>query len=51
MEGLALETVLLVVALVLLGLAASLTLVAVHLRRRRTFERAAGVRRKEKIHL
>jgi hypothetical protein len=51
MEGLELETVVLVGALVLAGLALPLTAVAVHQRRRRSSERAAGLRRKEKIRL
>jgi hypothetical protein len=51
MEGLELETVVLVGALVLAGLALPVTAVAVHQRRRRAYERAAGLRRKEKIRL
>ncbi|MEA3065019.1 MAG: hypothetical protein QOJ27_1465 [Sphingomonadales bacterium] len=51
MEGLELETVVLVGALVLAGLALPVTAVAVHQRRRRAYERAASQRRKEKIRL
>ncbi|MEA3010298.1 MAG: hypothetical protein QOJ91_1990 [Sphingomonadales bacterium] len=51
MEGLELETVVLVSALVLGALALPFTAVAIHQRRRRSFERRASVRRKEKIEL
>jgi hypothetical protein len=51
MEGLELGTVVLVTSLVLGALALPVTAIAIHQRRRRSYERAAGVRRKEKIHL
>ncbi len=51
MEGLELGTVVLVTSLILGALALPVTAVAIHQRRRRTYERRAGVRRKEKIDL
>jgi uncharacterized membrane protein YhaH (DUF805 family) len=51
MEGLELGTVVLVTSLVLAGLALPVTAVALHQRRRRAYERSAGLRRKEKIRL
>ena len=51
MEALELETVVLVSSLVLAGIAVPVTAIAVHQRRRRSYERSAGVRRKEKIRL
>lgn len=51
MEGLELQTVVVVSSLVLAALALPLTAVAWHQRRRRAGERAAGLRRKEKIRL
>jgi len=51
MEGLELGTVVLVTSLVLGAIALPITAVAVHQRRRRNFEKRAGVRRKEKIQL
>jgi hypothetical protein len=51
MEGLELETVVLVSALVLGALALPVTAVAIHQRRRRLFEKRMSVRRKEKIEL
>ena len=51
MEALELETVILVTALVVAAIALPVTVIAVHQRKRRTYERAAGLRRKEKIRL
>jgi hypothetical protein len=51
MDGLELGTVVLVSSLVLGALALPFTAVAIHQRRRRSHEKAAAVRRKEKIHL
>ena len=51
MEGLELGTVVLVTSLVLGAVALPVTAIAIHQRRRRSYERKAGVRRKEKIHL
>ena len=51
MEGLELQTVVLVSSLVLAGIALPITAIAVHQRRRRAYERSAGLRRKEKIRL
>ena len=51
MEGLELGTVVLVSSLVMAGLALPFTVIAIHQRRRRTYERSAGLRRKEKIRL
>jgi hypothetical protein len=51
MEGLELGTVVLVSSLVLSALALPVTAVAIHQRRRRSVEKKAGVRRKEKIQL
>jgi len=51
MEGLELGTVVLVTSLVFGALALPITAIAVHQRRRRTHERKAGVRKKEKINL
>ena len=51
METLELDTALLVIALVLGALAVPITVIALHERRRRACERAAGLRRKEKIRL
>jgi hypothetical protein len=51
MEGLELGTVVLVSSLVLGALALPITAVAIHQRRRRSIERRASARRKEKIHL
>ncbi|MFL6845026.1 MAG: hypothetical protein ACJ8ER_09125 [Allosphingosinicella sp.] len=51
MEGLELGTVALVAALVMGICAVPVTAIAVHQRRRRSVERSAGVRRKEKIRL
>ena len=51
MESLELQTVVLVSSLVLAGLALPVTAIALHQRRRRSCERAAGLRRKEKIRL
>lgn len=51
MEGMELETVVLVTALVLAVLAVPVTAIGLHQRRRRAYERAAGLRRKDKIHL
>jgi hypothetical protein len=51
MEGLELGTIVLISSLVLAGLALPVTAVAVHQRRRRAYERSAGMRRKEKIKL
>ena len=51
MEGLELGTVVLGCALVLAALAVPFVGVAIHQRRRRSFEKRAGVRRKEKIEL
>lgn len=51
MEGLELGTVVLVSGLVLASLALPMTAVAIHQRRRRSYERSAGLRRKEKIRL
>jgi hypothetical protein len=51
MEGLELGTVVLVSSLVLGALALPITAVAIHQRRRRSFERRASIRRKDKIQL
>ena len=51
MEGLELGTVVLVTSLVFGALALPVTAIAIHQRRRRSHERKAGVRKKEKIHL
>jgi hypothetical protein len=51
MEGLELGTVVLVSSLVVGALTIPITAVAIHQRRRRLFEKKAGVRRKEKIEL
>jgi hypothetical protein len=51
MEGLELQTVILVSSLVLAGLAVPIGVIAVHQKRRRAYERSAGLRRKEKIRL
>ena len=51
MEGLELGTVVMVTSLVLGALALPVTAIALHQRRRRSYERAASARRKEKIHL
>jgi hypothetical protein len=51
MEGLELQTVVLVSSLVLAALALPVTAIAVHQRRRRSYERSAGLRRKDKIRL
>jgi hypothetical protein len=51
MEGLELGTVVLVTSLVLGAVALPVTAIAIHQRRRRSYERKASVRRKEKIHL
>jgi hypothetical protein len=51
MEGLELGTVVLVASLVAAIFAVPVTAIAVHQRRRRSFERNAGARRKEKIRL
>lgn len=51
MEGLELGTVVLVSSLVFAGLALPVTVIALHQRRRRSYERSAGLRRKEKIRL
>ena len=51
MEGLELGTVVLVASLVLAAIALPIIAVAIHQRRRRLFEKKAGVRRKEKIQL
>jgi hypothetical protein len=51
MEGLELGTVVLVTSLVLGAIALPATAIALHQRRRRSFERKASARRKEKIHL
>lgn len=51
MEGLELGTVVLVSSLVFAGLALPVAIIAVHQRKRRAHERAAGLRRKEKIRL
>ena len=51
MEGLELQTVVAVSSLVLAALALPVTAVAIHQRRRRSYERSAGLRRKEKIRL
>jgi hypothetical protein len=51
MEALELETVVLVASLVVAALAVPVTAVALHQRKRRALERAAGMRRKEKIRL
>jgi hypothetical protein len=50
-EGLELGTVVLVSSLVLGALALPVTAVAIHQRKRRSYERRAGVRHKEKIQL
>jgi hypothetical protein len=51
MEGLELGTVVLVSSLILGALALPMTAVAIHQRRRRSFEKRMSVRRKEKIEL
>jgi hypothetical protein len=51
MEGLELGAVVLVSSLVVAGLALPVTIIALHQRKRRAYERAAGLRRKEKIRL
>jgi hypothetical protein len=51
METLGLGTVVLVASLVAAVFAVPVTAITVHQRRRRSFEREAGVRRKEKIRL
>lgn len=51
MEGLELGTVVLVTSLVFGALALPVTVIAIHQRRRRSYERKAGVRKKEKIDL
>ena len=51
MEALELETVVLVSSLVLAGLALPIMAIIIHQRRRRAYERSAGLRRKEKIRL
>jgi hypothetical protein len=51
MEGLELQTVMLVSSIVVAAFALPITAVAVHQRRRRAHERSAGLRRKEKIRL
>ncbi len=51
MEGLELQTVVVVSSLLLAGLALPITAIAVHQRRRRAYEKSAGLRRKEKIRL
>jgi hypothetical protein len=51
MEGLELGTVVLVSSLVLGALALPVTAIAIHQRRRRSFERKMSFRRKEKIDL
>ncbi|HEX8379213.1 MAG TPA: hypothetical protein VF619_01535 [Allosphingosinicella sp.] len=51
MEGLELGTVVLVSSLVLGALALPVTAIAIHQRKRRSYERRAGVRHKEKIEL
>jgi NhaP-type Na+/H+ or K+/H+ antiporter len=51
MEGLELQTVVVVSSLVLAGIALPITAIALHQRRRRAHERSAGLRRKEKIRL
>lgn len=51
MEAMGLGTVVLVTSLVLGALALPVTAVAIHQRRRRTFERKMSSRRKEKIQL
>lgn len=51
METLELETVVLVSSLILAGAALPVAAIAWHQRRRRSYERAASARRKEKIRL
>jgi hypothetical protein len=51
MEGLEMGTVVLVSSLVLGALALPVTAIAIHQRKRRSYERRAGVRHKEKIEL
>lgn len=51
MEALEVETVVLIGSLVVAAFAVPVTAIAVHQRKRRTYERAAGMRRKDKIHL
>lgn len=51
MEGMELGTVVLVSSLVMGAIALPMTAVAIHQRRRRSFEKKAAVRRKEKIQL
>ena len=51
MDGLELQTVVVVSSLVMAALALPVTAIAWHQRRRRSNERAAGLRRKEKIRL
>jgi hypothetical protein len=51
LEALELETVVLVMLLVLAALAVPVTAIVWHQRKRRIEERAAGLRRKEKIRL
>lgn len=46
-----LGAVVLVSSLVFAGLALPVTIIALHQRKRRAYERAAGLRRKEKIRL
>ena len=51
MEGLEMGTVVLVSSLVLGALALPVAAIAIHQRKRRSYERRAGVRHKEKIEL
>lgn len=51
MEGMELGTVVLVSSIVVGALALPLTAVAIHQRRRRSFEKRAASRRKDKIQL
>jgi biopolymer transport protein ExbB/TolQ len=51
MEGFEVQSAALVAAMVGLALAIPATAIALHQRRRRSFERRAGRRRKEKIRL
>lgn len=51
MEALELETVVLVSSLILGAIALPVTAIVLHQRRRRAYERSAGLRRKEKIRL
>jgi hypothetical protein len=51
MEALETETIILIASLVAAGIAIPVTAIALHERKRRHFERAAGMRRKDKIRL